>query len=107
MEQDQLTIEELRIVARNLKPNIIAMPLLASLIGLMFWQWVPHALVVIWWCLVFVAAFPLHIVSQRFCRIQESARLQAWLAAFCATISSHGQAWRSCYGFPATISTMS
>ena len=71
IRQNQLTFEELRIVGQNLKPNIVVMPLLAALIGMMFWQWAPHTLVALWWSLVFVAAFPLHLVSQRFGKSEE------------------------------------
>jgi two-component system cell cycle sensor histidine kinase PleC len=94
-QQEQLALEELRIVGENLKPNVIAMPVLASLICLMFWQWMPHGYLFAWWGLVFVAVFPLHIVSQRFCRTEGPTEARKWLAAFCAAIMVFQLAWGS------------
>ena len=93
--QEQLTLEELRIVAENLKPNIVAMPVLALLISIMFSQWTGREVLYLWCSLVFVASLPLHIVSQRFCRTEHPAAPGRWMAALCVTIVMFELAWGS------------
>jgi len=44
-DKSRLAFAELQIVSNNLKPNFVMMPLLASLISVMFSQWVPHGVV--------------------------------------------------------------
>jgi two-component system, cell cycle sensor histidine kinase PleC len=94
-DKTRLAFDELRIVANNLKPNVVMMPLLAALISLMFSQWVPHSVLFVWCGLVLVAVFPLHFVSRRFSQTEQLTSPTRWTAIFCVAIVTFELAWGS------------
>ncbi len=94
-QRDQLALDQLRIVASNLKPNVVMMPLLASLICAMFSQWTRQEALFAWWGLVLVAGLPLHFVSRQFSRTERPAGPGAWIALFCAVFLIFELAWGS------------
>lgn len=94
-DKSRLAFAELQIVANNLKPNVVMMPLLAALICIMFSQWVPHGVLYIWCSLVIAAVLPLHFVSRRFLRSEQSNSPARWTDIFCAAIVTFELAWGS------------
>jgi two-component system, cell cycle sensor histidine kinase PleC len=94
-QRDQLALDELRIVAGNLKPNIFMMPLLAALICAMFSSWTRPEALWAWWGLVLVAVLPLHLVARQFTGIERSTASGRWIAAFCAAFLIIELAWGS------------
>jgi two-component system cell cycle sensor histidine kinase PleC len=94
-DKSRLAFSELQIVANNLKPNVVMMPLLAVLISVMFSQWVPHGVLYVWCGLVLAAVFPLHFVSRRFLRSEQSNSSDGWTAIFCVAIVIFELAWGS------------
>jgi two-component system cell cycle sensor histidine kinase PleC len=95
LADERFAFEEMRLVAQNLKPNIVVMPVLALLLALMFSQWVPQPLLIGWCSAVFAASIPLHVVSQRFSRVGEGVEMRPWLLAFCIAIVCFELAWGS------------
>jgi two-component system cell cycle sensor histidine kinase PleC len=94
-DKSGLALAELRIVANNLRPNFLMMPLLAALISLMFSQWVPRGILFVWCGLVVAAVIPLNLVSRKFLRSERLDSPGRWTAVFCVAIVIFELAWGS------------
>jgi len=94
-DKSRLAFAELQIVSNNLKPNFVMMPLLASLISVMFSQWVPHGVLFVWCGLVFAAVIPLHFVARKFSRSERLNSPARWTAIFCVAFVTIELAWGS------------
>jgi two-component system cell cycle sensor histidine kinase PleC len=94
-DKSRLAFAELQIVANNLKPNFVMMPLLAVLISFMFSQWVPREALFVWCGLVFASVVPLHFVSRIFSRNESLNSPGRWTAIFCVAILIFELAWGS------------
>jgi two-component system cell cycle sensor histidine kinase PleC len=70
----KLTLDQLGLALRNLRPNAWMMPALAGVICVMFHRWVPTAVLAIWFALVVIADVPLAIVSRRYGHLHSEAQ---------------------------------
>ena len=55
----RLASAQLRIVARNLRPNALMMPLSGIVIGLVFYRWLAIPRLMAWWTIVVLGSIPL------------------------------------------------
>ena len=92
---EQLALEELRIVTQNLKPNVVMMPLFASLLCVIFWRWARHDFLLAWWTLVLGASVALDYVARRFTRTEQSIPSRVWSFRVCAALLTFQLAWSS------------
>src|SRR5271155_1714992 len=98
-----LALEQLRLALGNLKPNVVAMPLFAAIMCVMFAKWVPLPLLALWFSFVVIGGMPLGIVAFQFSRRSlEDLRSWPWVPVaglayllFTASWSSFGvMFWR-------------
>jgi two-component system, cell cycle sensor histidine kinase PleC len=83
---DWLALEQLRMALSNLKPNVVAMPIFAAVMSVMFSKWVPVPTLVLWFSLVVIGGAPLGAVAFQFSkRSLEDLRSWPWVpVAGCA-----------------------
>ncbi|GEM_PF-1193847 len=67
----KLSLDQLRLALRNLRPNAWLMPIFATIMCVMFARWVPVAKLGIWWSLVTLGGIPLGVVCTKFLREPE------------------------------------
>ncbi|HUO93281.1 MAG TPA: ATP-binding protein [Rhizomicrobium sp.] len=95
---DWLALEQLRLALRNLKPNVVAMPLFAAVMCVMFSRWVAWPTLALWFSFVVIGGVPLAFVAFEFPkRSLEALRAWPWVPAagiayflFTASWSSFG-----------------
>ena len=100
---DWLALEQLRLALGNLKPNVVAMPLFAAIMCVMFSKWVATSTLVLWFSFVLIGGVPLGIAAFQFPRRSfEELHRWPWVPAagfayflFTASWSSFGvMFWR-------------
>jgi two-component system, cell cycle sensor histidine kinase PleC len=62
---DKLIMDQLRLAARNVRPNFWMLPIVAATICAMFAPWVNHALLAGWWFLIVTGSVQLSFVATR------------------------------------------
>jgi two-component system, cell cycle sensor histidine kinase PleC len=72
-----LALEQLRLALGNLKPNVVAMPLFAAVMSVMFSKWVPLPLLALWFSFVVIGGLPLGIIAFLFPK-QSSEDIRRW-----------------------------
>jgi signal transduction histidine kinase len=93
---DRLTLDQLSLVAGNLRPNHLLMPIFAAIICAMFSSWVTWDRLALWYALVIVALMPLTIVAKRFLAVDPPrAEARQWVVLFTAAIFIFTLAWGS------------
>jgi two-component system cell cycle sensor histidine kinase PleC len=99
-----LALEQLRLALGNLKPNVVAMPLFAAIMCVMFAKWVAVPLLAVWFSFVVIGGIPLGIMAFQFPkRSLEELRSWPWVSVaslaymlFTASWSSFGlMFWRA------------
>ncbi len=73
----KLTLDQLRLALRNVKPNSWLMPLFATIMCVMFARWVPLPRLALWWSIVTLGGVPLGIVCAKFLRAPEDQIAQS------------------------------
>jgi len=63
-----LALEQLRLALGNLKPNVVAMPLFAAIMCVMFSKWVALPTLLLWFSFVVIGGVPLGFIAFQFSR---------------------------------------
>jgi two-component system, cell cycle sensor histidine kinase PleC len=76
---DWLALEQLRLALSNLKPNVVAMPIFAAIMCVMFSKWVAWPVLALWYAFVVIGGIPLGLVAFQFPkRSPEQLRALPW-----------------------------
>ncbi len=62
---DKLIMDQLRLAARNVRPNSWMLPIIAATVCVMFAPWVNHALLAGWWLAVVAGSVQMRDVAAR------------------------------------------
>jgi signal transduction histidine kinase len=96
ISKETLALDQLRLVAQNLRPLPFLIPVMGALIGLMFSTWAPWERAVTWYALAVAGLVPLALVERRFSRRdQPQAAARRWVAAFAAAVFVFTITWSS------------
>jgi two-component system cell cycle sensor histidine kinase PleC len=78
--QAKLTLDQLALALRNLRPNHYLMPVFAAVICVMFSRWIVAARLEIWFALLVLSVIPLGVVSYGFRRrAPEPSAAKVWV----------------------------
>jgi len=92
----KLTLDQLALALRNLRPNHYLMPVFAAVICAMFSQWVVATRLEIWFALLVISVIPLGFVSYAFRRrAPEPAAAKVWVWRATAAYSIFAVSWTS------------
>jgi two-component system cell cycle sensor histidine kinase PleC len=95
-QRDRLTLDQLRIVAQNLRPNPIMMPLMAAFICAMFADWVAWPRLALWYGLMLLGLVPLTAVTHAFLRHEPGvADSRRWVRRFSLAVFVFTVGWGS------------
>ncbi|MBV9571093.1 MAG: HAMP domain-containing histidine kinase [Alphaproteobacteria bacterium] len=78
MRPSRLASAQLRIVARNLRPNALLMPLCGIIICLVFHRWIGIPRLIAWWTIVVLGSIPLALCCRAVME-KSSKETQSWL----------------------------
>ena len=92
----KLAADQLRLAAKNLRPNSWLMPAFATVICVMFYRWMPLTRLAVWWGAVAICGAPLGFVCDRFVKLKDDeARRPAWRHRAMLTYFLFTVAWSS------------
>jgi len=78
--QAKLTLDQLALALRNLRPNHYLMPVFAAVIALMFSRWVVASRLEIWFAILVLSVIPLGVVTYAFRRgAPEPSAAKVWV----------------------------
>jgi two-component system cell cycle sensor histidine kinase PleC len=93
---DRLLLDKLRIVARNLKPTPVLMPLMGAFVCAMFSQWVAWPYLALWYGLTLMGVVPMTAVTFAFLRREQpSTERRRWTVRFSVAALALTGAWGS------------
>ena len=96
---DWLALEQLSLALGNLKPNVVAMPLFAAIMSVMFSKWVPVHTLALWFTFVVIGGLPLGVAAFRFPKGSfDELRRWPWVPAASIAYLLFTASWSS-FGF--------
>jgi len=94
--KNKLTIEELRLVMRNLKPNMALMPIFGVIISAMLARWVSLPNILTWLAVVVAGAVPQAVISALFARSEPSpSEAHKWTILCAGSYALFASCWAS------------
>lgn len=91
-----LALDQLELVMRNLKPNVVLMPVLAAVACVMFSRWIPLPDLLTWFALVTLGALPQAAMAAALARREPRAQdARKWVALATASYLAFTAAWSS------------
>ena len=92
----RLALDQLKLVMRNLKPNVVLMPVLAAVACVMFSRWIPLPRLLTWFGLVVLGALPQAAIAASFARRDPPAQeAHKWVALAAGSYFAFTAAWSS------------
>ena len=92
----RLALDQLKLVMRNLKPNVVLMPVLAAVACVMFSRWIPLSDLLTWFALVVLGALPQAATATAFARADPPAhQARKWVALAAGSYFAFTAAWSS------------
>ncbi len=96
ISKERLALDQLRLVAQNMKPVEALIPVMGAIIGLMFSSWVPGERIALWYAIAVAGVIPLAAVTRRYSqRDQPEATVRQWVMAFTAAVFVFTLTWGS------------
>ena len=93
---ERLASEQLRLTLRNVRPNIVMMPLFAAIICAIFARWVPPADLATWFALAITGTLIQAGVSALFSKLDPPpAQIRNWLVLCTASFLAFALSWTS------------
>jgi signal transduction histidine kinase len=96
MSKERLALDQLRLVAQNMKPVGALVPVMGAIIGLMFSSWVAWDRIALWYGIAVAGVVPLATVARRYSRRDPlEAAARQWVMAFTAAVFVFTLTWGS------------
>jgi signal transduction histidine kinase len=96
ISKETLALDQLRLVAQNLKPIPFLIPVMGALMAFMFSAWVPWERAVTWYAVAMAGVVPLALVGRQFSlREQPQSSARRWVASFAAAVFAFTITWGS------------
>jgi signal transduction histidine kinase len=96
ISKESLALNQLRLVAHNMKPIALMIPIMGAIIGVMFSTWVPWPRVALWYGIAIIGTVPMSAVGQRFLRrARPQASARRWVMLFTAAVFFFTVTWGS------------
>ena len=93
---ERLAAEQLKLTLRNVRPNIVMMPLFAAIICAIFARWVPPANLATWFALAITGTVIQAGVSALFSKVNPPpAQIRNWLVLCAASFTAFALSWTS------------
>jgi signal transduction histidine kinase len=96
LSKERLALDQLRLVAQNMRPIEVLIPVIGAIVGLMFSTWVAWDRIALWYAIAGAGVVPLAVVTRRYSgREQPEAMAGRWVMAFTASVFVFTITWGS------------
>jgi signal transduction histidine kinase len=96
VSQARLALDQLRLVAQNMRPIAFLIPVMSAIITVMFSSWVAWPWLLFWYALALAGVAPLAVVSRQFLRREHAeGTAPRWVMRFTAAVFFFALTWGS------------